>query len=379
MGADTDPSSARQIATSGGGSDISVVWSDFRSGNSYREIWGHDSTNSGASFGGSDQRISGATTDDSFGVDLAVTGSIVWAVWEAFVTERSRQIFAARSADGGATWGTPVQVSHGTGATFVAATPRIAATGTAAYAVWRDNRNGGFDIYMNRLSATGTDDVTASASDQRIDTGDAPGSGASFTPQVAVNGPNVYVVWVDDRPSGSLDIWLNRSSNGGATWLPVATRLDDDPIDHDSIEPQIVALASGVVVVAWVDYRSGFPDIVARQSSTGGATFQDVQRLDTSTDPGTSSSFDLSMAASGNLIVAAWADDRTGFFDIHANYSLDAGATFQPDDVRLNQRSMASMYDSEAPDVYVSSTSGHVVWVDHRGGANGDLYYRSLE
>jgi MYXO-CTERM domain-containing protein len=372
------PAFAPELGVTGAsGSNIAAVWADFRGGTSNREIWSRSSTTSGASFAASDTRANSGS-DDSFGVDVAVSGTNVFAVYEAFITERSRAIYAVRSANGGATWGAPVRVSHGAGTTLVAATPRVAAIGSTAYVVWRDNRNMGLDIFFNRTMTSGTNGLSPTASDTRIDTGDAPGSHASFSPVVAAEGANVYIAWVDDRSGTSLDIYLNRSIDGGATFGATSTALDADPIPHDSIEPRVVAPAPGRAVVAWVDYRSGFADILARRTTTGGATFEAVQRLDTGTSPGTASSLEMELHARGDLVVAVWADDRRGHYDIFANYSLDGGAVFQPNDVQLNVRALTAMHDSAEPAVYVAGGAAHVVWVDHRGGANGDISYRRL-
>jgi hypothetical protein len=369
---------APQIAVTGAiGDDLAVLWADFRGGTSYREIYSRFSTDSGAGFGASDTRVNPGSTQDSFNIDVAISGANVWVVYEVFVSSRSRQIFVARSNDGGVNWGTPAQASHGTGTSLVAATPRIAVLGSTAIVVWRDNRNGGLDIFANRVMASGVRGVAPDATDIRIDTGTMPGTSSSFSPDVAAEGTNVYVAWVDDRDAGSLDIYFNRSTDGGATF-GTATSIDDDPIAHDSIEPRVLALGTGRVGIGWVDYRSGFPDVIFRRSTTGGMTFEDVVRLDTGTAAGTSSSLELAIASRGDLVIAAWTDDRRGFYDIFGNFSLDGGATFQPADVQLNVRPLTSSYDSSEPAVAVTATAGHVVWVDHRGGANGDIFYRRL-
>ena len=184
---------------------------------------------------------------------------------------------------------------------------------------------------------------------------------------------------MDDRSGSSFDIWVNRSRDSGATWLTADPLLiDDDPIPHDSIEPRIVTLGSGVAIVAWIDYRFGFPDILASRTADAGGTFADPVRLDTGTNPGVSGSFDLAIDARGSLVAAAWADDRNGFLDIYANFSLDGGVTWQPQDYRLDSTAMPGTSDSERPAVYVSGTAAHVLWVDHRNGGNGDIYYRRL-
>ncbi|MCA9606759.1 MAG: exo-alpha-sialidase, partial [Myxococcales bacterium] len=354
-------------------------------GTNYREIYRAFSNGDGASFiGDAKVNVGSTSTVDSFGIEVARSGANVYAVWETFVTDRTRHIFFARSTNGGNTWSTEQQLSTPSGSTFVAANPQIAAAGSNVYVVWRDNRNGSLDLYLRRS----TNDGGSFGGETRIDVGDAAGSGSSFSPSIGADGTNVYVAWVDDRDMGSFDIWLNRSQDSGATWRSSAVQLDMETFSHDSIEPHVVALPSGRAVVSWIDYRYGFPDPLATYTDDGGDTWDAPQRLDTSTGAGVSGSYDLAIGGDGNLVVAAWADDRMGFLDVYANFSLDGGVTWQPQDYRLDSSGLGTS-DSENPYVYVGGTTAHVVWEDHRSGSGctrpigsecpeADLFYRRL-
>ncbi|MBX3273028.1 MAG: exo-alpha-sialidase [Sandaracinaceae bacterium] len=378
------PTFAPRVAF-GGGSNVAVLWGDFRGGTNYREVYRAFSSTTGAGFVGDAKVNTGPTSAvDSLGIEVAASGANVYAVWESFVTTRSRHIHFARSTNGGNAWSAEVRVSTPTTATFVAANPRVAAAGNNVYVVWRDNRNGALDIFLRRSTNNGA----SFGSEVRIDTGDAAGSNSSFSPVIAAEGDNVYVAWVDDRDMGAFDIWVNRSQDGGATWRASAIRLDMDPFSHDSIAPRIVAPQPGVAVVSWIDHRHGLPDIFAARTSNRGDTWSAPARLDTSTAQGVSGSYDLALGAAGALVVAAWADDRRGYLDIYANFSLDGGITWQPQDYRLDTSPIGTS-DSENPFVYVAAGTAHVVWEDHRVGAGctraigaecpeADLYYRRM-
>ncbi len=359
--------------------DVGAVWADFRGGSSYREIWKAASTNAGGAFGG-DARINPGQNTDSFDVVLAASGSDVYVAYETFTSPRSRHVYLARSDDGGDTWGSPVPVDSGTGTTFVAATPQLAAVPGYVYVTWRDNRDGALDVYFRRATPSGTNAVTFSGSETRLDVGTPPGDSTSFEPSIAAEGTNVYVVWIDDRSGASFDIWANRSHDNGATWLTSDSMLlDDDSFAHDSIEPHVVAPLPDTALIAWVDYRYGFPDILVTRTTDAGGTFSAPVRLDTGTAAGASSSQDLAFGANGNLIVAAWADNRDGFNDIYANFSLDGGAQWQPSDYRLDSTALPGSSESLRPVVYVAPSAAHVLWADYRNGANADIYYRRLE
>jgi hypothetical protein len=77
----------------------------------------------------------------------------------------------------------------------------------------------------------------------------------------------------------------------------------------------------------------------------------------------------------------AWSDDRDGFLDVYANFSLDGGLTFQPQDYRMDSTAMPGTSDSTTPEIYVGGGQAHVVWVDFRSSTsgNGDIYYRRLQ
>ena len=369
--------------------DVVAVWPDFRGGTGYREIYSGYSSDFGATFSAANTKVNASgtsSTRDSYNVDVAFAGTNVYVVFESFATLRQRQVWFARSTNGGSTWAAPVQLSTGTGTNFVAASPRIAATGTNVYVVWRDNRSGSLDLQLRRSIDSGA----TFGAETRVDTGDAAGANSSFAPEIACEGTNVYVAWVDDRVGGAFDIHFNDSNDRGATWRAAALSLDGDAFPHDSIEPHVVAPSAGTVLVSWLDYRSGFPDPFVIRSTSSGATFGAPERIDTSTAPGASGSYDLAFGASGSLIAAAWADDRSGLLDVHANFSLDGGVTWQPSDYRLDS-SAAGSSDSQRPSIFVGASGVHVVWEDHRRGAGcttgtagdpecaaADIYYRSL-
>ena len=370
------------------GSNVLWGWADFRGGTGYREAWTRRSTDAAGATLAAEVRANPGSTTDSYGVRLARAGTVVFATYEGFTASRSRHIYFTRSTDNGATWAAPIQASTSAAASFVAAQPRIAAAGSRAYLIWRDNRSGSLDVFTRVWDQSAGAFV---ATERRMDVGTVAGSSSSFSASIAAEGNNVYAVWVDDRDRGSFDIWMNRSTDAGATWLAGAVKLDGDTLDHDSIEPQVVAPDVGDVVIAWLDYRSGFPDPIVTRSSNAGMTFSTPERVDTGTGAGAAGSYEIALAAVGNVAAVVWADDRTGFLDIYANFTLDQGVTWQPQDYRLDTGSVVGTSDSQNPAVAISGSRVHVVWVDHRRGAacpsaasgvtcaEGDLYYRRLE
>jgi len=83
---------------------------------------------------------------------------------------------------------------------------------------------------------------------------------------------NVYVVWeaVYDPYS---HVHLNRSRDGGRTWLPAPIRVDHSPAGTADVS--VCASSNGHVYVVWQDGRSGV-DIFFNYSTDFGETFQPI-------------------------------------------------------------------------------------------------------
>ncbi len=280
-------------------------------------------------------------------------------------------------------------VPSGTQPTPVASTPSVAVSdgvngpGSVIHVVWRDNRNGNTDVYYDRSVDYGR---TWLATDVRMDT-DALGARTSTNPSVAADAAgNVLVAWQDNQTGAGarFDIYSRFSTNGGVTFNGTNVRVDQDVFSRDSREP--IALVTGgaarSVAVVWLDERDGQPQVYANRSTDGGATWMSSDvRVQTHLPRGTFAAVDLAAAASGGTVFVAWAEARdtmvTSPLDMRANYSLDDGQIYQPADVRVD--TAGSDIDSEQPFVFATGGIGHIVWVDRRSDRiNGDVFYRSL-
>jgi hypothetical protein len=94
---------------------------------------------------------------------------------------------------------------------------------------------------------------------------------------------------------------------------------------------------------------------------------------------------------SGDLVFVTWEDARSGERDIYGNHSFDKGATFQPNDLRLDvgqpgAPSPPGGADSRSPFITTNAagTRGLVVWIDNRTmggitGINADIYSSFFE
>ena len=362
----------------GTGQNVFVAWSDFRNSPSYRDVYLNRSQNNGTSWLSSDIRLDSGTGIDSYNVDIA-TDSLggVYVVYEELLSNRSRQVWFVRSTNNGSTWSTPVRIDHNSvSPPAIAGEPQIAVDGNGGiFVAWRDNRCGNPAIYFNYSLNQG---ATWQSNDIRLDT-DTPCSNAySGNPRIAADSSgNVYVVWVDYR-NGYADIYVNSSNNRGQTFRPSDTRLDTDPLGHDSLNPAIAADIGGFAWVAWEDLRNGLSDIYLSKTTNGGASWSSPDIRIDKDSPGTGGSFKPSIDALGNFIAICWEDERSGNLDIFMNFSIDTGTTFQPGDFRVDLAS--GSWDAMNCNVIIESSRAHFVWVDYRNGThmNGDIYVRTL-
>jgi hypothetical protein len=215
------------------GSNIYVVWTDYTPGTP--EIYFKKSDDGGATWRTNKRLTNNAGY--SYAPAIAVDGSNIYVVW-ADSTPGNYEIYFKKSDDGGATWATNKKLSNTAG---YSEDPAIVVDGSNIYVVWTDYTPGNYEIYFKRSVDRG---ATWKA-DKRL----TNNPGGSYTPAIAVDGSNIYVVWEDDTP-GNEEIYFKKSDDGGATWT-ANNRLTNDALG--SMYPAIAADGSNVYVV-WQNF-----------------------------------------------------------------------------------------------------------------------------
>jgi hypothetical protein len=225
----------------------------------------------------------------------------------------------------------------------------------------------------------------------------------AITPSVAANGSAVYIAWSELRVPDPMttipdryDIYANVSTNSGAAFMSASRKIESDPLKHDSLNPTAVALSPTIGVVVWEDWRSGFPSVRATRTTDAGVTWHSPDypaQGGANGVPGSSTSTNVVAAGASTSVFVAWADDRDepsnvvthtlSHYNIYADFSLDSGESFQPNDIRLDTSSPGT--DQEQPTVFTVNNVGHFAWVDRRNTSStgvvnlqGDIYYRNL-
>jgi hypothetical protein len=338
-------SSTPEIASTG--NYVYIVWTDSRSG--MNDIYFNRSTNGGASWSGAIRIDNGDSpgADHSVSPRVTCTGSLVYCMW---LDDRAGGgVYFNRSTDYGATWQNP-SARVDAGSSTVRSFGRLSSlrcAGTNVYACWTDDRTGTSEVYFNRSTNSG---ISWTGSVQACD-----GGANCAVPTLEVAGNYVYLAWHDDRMAGSYlyDVFFDYSSDFGATW-----HSDIGPLDPGGIAMMsdgVVIKADGSKVYAtWRDDRNGTGDIYFNRSTDNGVTWLGEAHLNLGTSP-----FQLQlnlpiMSAGNGWVNVIWPDPRciymgSGQQDIFANCSSDYGATW--------------LSGPDEADVFcVRSTDGGITW-----------------
>lgn len=181
------------------GNDVAVAWVDFRNEN--WDVFLARSANGGTSFGAALRLDDGTDAperlhDDPFAMFLPNVDPVTLAVGWSDVRQRNRYASARFSLVAGSVIGQSRAFGTTQGSALV---PNVAPLGPGKIAVvWQDDRTLGNDIYL----ATSADGGATFGAEQRVDDG---GNGASYqtAPVSAGDGQGaLMVVWEDSRSGG---------------------------------------------------------------------------------------------------------------------------------------------------------------------------------
>jgi hypothetical protein len=245
-----------------------------------------------------------------------------------------RRLVTATSSDGGATWSAPVDASAPGEQVREPSAPVV-------YVAWRNRDTGAAP--SNVIVGKSTDGGRTWARNLAgAVTGLGQGAGGGM-PQLGVDRASgaLYLVYQETEPHGDLDIYFQRSTDGGATWSN-PLRVNDDPTGNKIRQhvPHMAVAPNGRIDVVWLDRRHAYPtpvlpaprgeaDVYYANSTDGGRTFSPGRRITDRTinldmgligRVGSYSWFGPVAAPLGNdAVFFAWSDPRAGNIDTDTN------------------------------------------------------------
>ena len=188
-----------------------------------------------------------------------------------------------------------------------------------AIVVWQDSSAAGFDVYAQRIGASGTPLWTAggvavctAGNDQLNPRLESDGAGGAI------------LTWQDKRGGASYDIYSQHlDASGTALWaangLLICNALGTQ--SNPKIEPD----GAGGVYISWQDKRNGNFDVYAQRVSGAGAAQWTANGVAVCTNAGSQSAIDMTAKGGIDGIIISWKDDRSGNGDIYARRVDAAG------------------------------------------------------
>lgn len=246
------------------------------------------------------------STEDSRNPQIAAFGENVYVVWEEDVDGSSiPDIFFAVSLDDGESFSATLNLSNNTGSSR---NPRITLSESGnVYVVWQDDTAdpGNEQAILIKASANGG-----------LSFGDVapvnnPGGFSSSPSAVAYGADNLYLAWEDAAQdpeiffaAGTLDSLDSSMTFGEFTNASNTTGF--------STYAQMAVSGNGIIYVAWIDDVTGSNDVMIANSTDGGATFSSAIAI--SSDASISSgSFQLIILPSNQEdLYVVWRDANVG-------------------------------------------------------------------
>jgi predicted lipoprotein with Yx(FWY)xxD motif len=248
--------------------------------------------------------------------------------------------------------------------------PTIVSDGAGgAIFTWRDQRSGNYDVYAQRVNASG--DVQWTADGVAICTA----TGDQYAYAIASDGAGgAIVTWYDYRSGTNYDIYAQRvNASGAVQWTANGVALCTAAGTQYS--PAILSDGAGGAIVTWYDHRSGNYDIYAQQVSASGAAQWTANGVALCTAAGDQYAYGIASDGAGGAIVT-WYDYRSGTnYDIYAQRVNASGAVqWAADGVAL----CTAAGDQNSPGIVSDGAGGAIVtWYDGRSGGN-DIYAQQV-
>lgn len=293
---------------------------------------------------------------------ITARGGSVVAAWLNRNGPRDRDLMVRTSADSGDTWSAEQLMNDGEYQRTVSVVPKFAPlpTGNELLVVWHARRNVAGQKFV--LARRSEDFGKTWAPVQRMNS-----VTQSFLPSIDVGADGTVVVAYSDERNIERDIYANRSTDGGRSWLPEDVRVDRGA-KQESDAPAVAVGEGGRAYVAWEQRPNRTAEdkralIQVASSPDQGATWEEPHRVNPGDQP--ASPMWPAIVESKGVLTAAWTGGVTG--DSAQSWlwlatSTDHGATWSSPQV---------VYEGSVQTFFQLLAAGeHVYLTWHAGDAN---------
>jgi hypothetical protein len=244
--------------------------------------------------------------------------------------------------------------------------PQIVSDGAnGAIVTWQDYRSGNYDIYVQRVNASGA--VQWAANGVALCTA----TGEQSYPTIASDGVAGAIVTWNDFRTGTADIYVQRVNFlGTAQWTTDGVVLS--AASGHQLNSTIAPDAAGGAIVAWQDYRNANWDIYAQRVTALGTIQWPVDGTVLCTATGTQQYPQIICDGAGGAIIT-WDDSRSGKTDIYVERVNASGAVqWTANGVAL---CTAAGYKEHPTIILPDGAGGAIVtWHDARHETHSDIY-----
>ncbi|MBS1493123.1 MAG: T9SS type A sorting domain-containing protein [Bacteroidetes bacterium] len=231
---------------------------------------------------------------------------------------------------------------------------------------WQDYRNGKYEIYAQRINASGLAVWTPNGVPICL-------QDSNYNPAITYDGiGGAIITWQSYRNSATADIYAQRiDSNGVVQWTANGVALCVVVFDQNTIT--MVNDDNGGAILTWRDYRSniGLADIYAQRVSPTGAMLWVANGVSICNQAAEQGAPKLISDGTGGAFIT-WSDNRAGDYDIYTQRISAGGA---PQWTTNGVATCTSASDQLTPSICSDGAAGVIItWSDFRSTTDFNIY-----
>ena len=234
------------------------------------------------------------------------------------------------------------------------------------YITWltQDNEDGGYDVYCQKYTSNGA------LSGGNLMVNDNTPNGDCIYPSTVIDQNNIFsVTWTEDR-NGGYDIYIQRYS---ADLEPLGsnTLVNDDVGSFHQFGPHIASDEYGTLAITWDDMRNGDSDVYCQYFAPNGDPVGNNIKVNDYGE-GTHQDFSGVAASDSGEFVIVWSDGYPSELEIFAKFNT-TDTTIDHNMFLVNDDELSSKQSNAVLARHKNGTFV-VAWMDERGGGYDIYY-----